>query len=869
MSGQQITSGPHADSGSAWVYVGGVPIQYTDPDEVPVLDGFVGCMQNLKIDSKPRGIFKDSFDSVGISECKSLACLSNPCRSGSTCVEHNGTWTCLCPSGYVGLLCETSICTNNPCQFGGTCVPFPGSGFVCLCPLGKQGLFCENNIEIACPLFASSIGGLSSFAAYKLPTEIYQDLQLTFKFVPHDVEQISLMLFLGQDGYHGATSDHLAISYIKGYIVLTWNLGSGPRRIFTTNPLSNTGHSFHTAKIGRFGQRAWLMVDNQQNVTGRSPGKLTQLNTRSVIYLGGHHSRNFSVLPHDLPLHTGFSGCIFDVELRTGQMLIKVEKSVPAFSRALGQCGTTLCNEHSCKNGGGCISHGATYTCLCSEGWFGPTCSTRYNPCDSSRHNCSQGSTCVPLKNEFFCDCPVGKTGKFCEISEDLSDVKLKGIRSYIALSVDGLNHYQSCIDLEIRPQNNHGLILYSGRSEGTTFWSLSLRDGMVEFRVSPGVTRKRGEVLVIKNKRMLALDKWHRIRAGRYGRRLFVWVEGTVSTGQLLPGENLPPSGTTIYLGGAPDLSKLPLGVSGSVLKPFQGCMRKFGSQWRRIQLTTSNILHGRNVEDCDGTFCGGDMCNNGGTCHLNNNNETFCICPKQYTGPKCEFRLSCHQISCQNGGRCADSKGRNPQCYCPNGWIGPFCESSHSVKVPQFEGNSYLLVDRSDTINSKKRDARTHVNFIHINFTTAQPNGFLLWSSSESNSEFIGIGVQNEKMKFVWAWEGHDTTILIPGRHVADGAWHELTVGFESPNITIWLDQLLLYSSNESYPGYPLTTNGKFFLGGFPDNIPVPNGTFGHFHAGFDGCLQQLSWNLDSPITNFSKFNGENIRTCDVFGR
>lgn len=96
----------------------------------------------------------------------------------------------------------------------------------------------------------------------------------------------------------------------------------------------------------------------------------------------------------------------------------------------------------------------------------------------------------------------------------------------------------------------------------------------MVEFRVSPGkspfrspctlihslfdtflesilgVTRKRGEVLVIKNKRMLALDKWHRIRAGRYGRRLFVWVEGTVSTGQLLPGENLPPSGTTIYLG-------------------------------------------------------------------------------------------------------------------------------------------------------------------------------------------------------------------------------------------------------------------------------------------------------------------------------
>lgn len=279
------------------------------------------------------------------------------------------------------------MCKNNPCHFGGTCVPFPGSGFICLCPLGKQGLFCENSkilivytvfssttfrynalfvkfvdIGTGYPLFASSIGGLSSFAAYKLPTEIYQDLQLTFKFIPHDMEQISLMLFLGQDGYHSATSDHLALSFIKGYIVLTWNLGSGPRRIFTPYPVPNMGRLFHTVQMGRIGQRAWLVVDNQRNVTGRSPGKLTQLNTRSVIYVGGHESKNFSLLPHDLPLHTGFSGCLFDVELRTGQMLIKIEKSSPSFSRGIGQCGMTLCNERSCENGGGCISHGATFT---------------------------------------------------------------------------------------------------------------------------------------------------------------------------------------------------------------------------------------------------------------------------------------------------------------------------------------------------------------------------------------------------------------------------------------------------------------------------------------------------------------------------
>lgn len=217
-------------------------------------------------------------------------------------------------------------------------------------------------MEIGHPVFSSSVGGLSSFSAYSLPAEIHQNMVLTFRFIPHDMEQISVMAFIGQDGYHGPTSDHLAVSFIKGYVVLTWNLGSGPRRIFTTQPVPDTGHLSHIARIGRVGQKAWLAVDNQGNVTGKSPGKLTQLNTKSVLYLGGHDSTNFSLLPHDLPLHTGFSGCLFDVELKAGQMAIKLAKTRAASGRGVGQCGTTLCHEHACENGGGCIHHGATYT---------------------------------------------------------------------------------------------------------------------------------------------------------------------------------------------------------------------------------------------------------------------------------------------------------------------------------------------------------------------------------------------------------------------------------------------------------------------------------------------------------------------------
>ena len=30
------------------------------------------------------------------------------------------------------------------------------------------------------------------------------------------------------------------------------------------------------------------------------------------MYLGGHANHNLTFLPHDLPVHRGFDGCLFD-----------------------------------------------------------------------------------------------------------------------------------------------------------------------------------------------------------------------------------------------------------------------------------------------------------------------------------------------------------------------------------------------------------------------------------------------------------------------------------------------------------------------------------------------------------------------------
>lgn len=100
------------------------------------------------------------------------------------------------------------------------------------------------------------------------------------------MDQIAVMMYIG----HDASTDHVALSFIKGYIVLTWNLGAGARRIFTPKPINFQPKRTHVVKLGRDGKTAWLMVDNFPNVTGQSAGRLSQLNTKPVLYLGNFMS---------------------------------------------------------------------------------------------------------------------------------------------------------------------------------------------------------------------------------------------------------------------------------------------------------------------------------------------------------------------------------------------------------------------------------------------------------------------------------------------------------------------------------------------------------------------------------------------------
>ncbi|XP_022084521.1 sushi, von Willebrand factor type A, EGF and pentraxin domain-containing protein 1-like [Acanthaster planci] len=73
-------------------------------------------------------------------------CASNPCASGSTCIDDVNQFICQCPLGFTGQRCQTNIddcgTDSSPCDNGGTCVDGIGN-FTCQCSLGFSGQACE------------------------------------------------------------------------------------------------------------------------------------------------------------------------------------------------------------------------------------------------------------------------------------------------------------------------------------------------------------------------------------------------------------------------------------------------------------------------------------------------------------------------------------------------------------------------------------------------------------------------------------------------------------------------------------------------------------------------------------------------------
>ncbi|XP_076027092.1 pikachurin [Genypterus blacodes] len=273
---------------SSPLYIGGVPAFDKTKSTARVLKPFTGTVQQLVLNDRTIPITTGSAGGVNVANAPH-PCVESPCANGGTCRPKWDGYECDCPLGYDGRHCQKEC-----------------------------GNYCLNTVTeaIEMPQFIGR-----SYLTYdgrdilKRVSGSRTNLFMRFKSTAKD----GLLLWRG-DSPMRPNSDFLSMGLQDGALIFSYNLGSGVANI-VVNGSFNDG-KWHRVKAVRDGQTGKLTVDDYGAKTGRSPGKMRQLNVNGPLYVGGMK---------EIALHTnrqymaGLVGCVSHFTLSTDYHLALVE----------------------------------------------------------------------------------------------------------------------------------------------------------------------------------------------------------------------------------------------------------------------------------------------------------------------------------------------------------------------------------------------------------------------------------------------------------------------------------------------------------------------------------------------------------------
>uniref|UniRef100_H3DED8 EGF like, fibronectin type III and laminin G domains n=1 Tax=Tetraodon nigroviridis TaxID=99883 RepID=H3DED8_TETNG len=222
------------------------------------------------------------------------------------------------PASGINVANSEHPCVENPCANGGSCRP-KWDSYECDCPLGYDGKHCQKAVAeaIEIPQFIGrSYLTYDSRDILKRVSGSRTNLFMRFK----STAMSGLLLWRG-DSPMRANSDFLSLGLQDGALIFSYNLGSGTVNI-AVNGTFNDG-KWHRVKAVRDGQSGKLTVDDYGAKTGRSPGKMRQLNINGPLYVEGGMK--------EISLHTnrqysgGLVGCVSHFTLSTDYHLALVE----------------------------------------------------------------------------------------------------------------------------------------------------------------------------------------------------------------------------------------------------------------------------------------------------------------------------------------------------------------------------------------------------------------------------------------------------------------------------------------------------------------------------------------------------------------
>ncbi|XP_060115564.1 basement membrane-specific heparan sulfate proteoglycan core protein [Heteronotia binoei] len=317
------------------LYLGGMDDAVRLPAAANSSSHFYGCIGEVSINGKKVDLSYSFLESRGISQCfDSSPCDRRPCQHGGKCLPTGEyEFQCLCQEGYKGERCEESEVhcrLPHPCLHGGTC-----QDTLCLCPPGFLGLYCEHDatqhqLNVAwTPEGSGGSDAPGQYSAYfhdngyvALPRHAFPrslpDSPETIEMEVRTSSPSGLLLWQGvEEGESGKAKDFISLGLKEGYLVFSFQLGSGEANILSEDPVDDG--EWHKVTAIREGRRGFLQVDGEETVTGESPGKNVMVNAKGRVYLGG--APDIQTLTAGKYV-SGLTGCIKNVVLvndRPGQ----------------------------------------------------------------------------------------------------------------------------------------------------------------------------------------------------------------------------------------------------------------------------------------------------------------------------------------------------------------------------------------------------------------------------------------------------------------------------------------------------------------------------------------------------------------------
>ncbi|EDV30429.1 uncharacterized protein Dana_GF22944 [Drosophila ananassae] len=584
-------------------------------------------------------------------------CMVYPgCKHGSC---NGSAWKCVCDTNWGGILCDQDLnyCgTHEPCKHGGTCENTAPDQYRCTCAEGLSGAQCEI-VEHPCATQPCRNGGtctLKPMNATRPP--MYRNMRgmgsLGRAMSPRDsISKLAhlrdaMLALNGKNSSSGSGPD----------------AGSGsisrPIALFSSSQLPPPAAEFTCGCAN-----GWTGPTCEINIDECAGGPCEHGGT-CVDLVGGFRCEcppewrgdicqedvNECEAPHAPGLQansllTTTATAIIGSNLTSSELLAALTSAVAssassaATAAAIGPC----INARECRNLPG------SFSCICLEGWGGPTCAENLDDCMGQ---CRNGASCIDLVNDYRCACAPGYTGRDCEIDID-------------ECATSPCRNGGECVDMVAKfncicPLGYFGSLCEEAKDHCASSPCLQGHclntPGSYYCHCPPDRAGKHCEQL-------RPLCSQPPCNEGCFA-NVSLATAATTTTSDSEATKTGTATTTTMTTP-----SGLPCSGHGS-------CEMSDVGTFCKCHVGHTGTFCEHNLNECSP-----NPCRNGGIC-LDGDGDFTCECMSGWTGKRCSERATgCYAGQCQNGGTCmpgAPDKALQPHCRCAPGWTGLFCDEA-----------------------------------------------------------------------------------------------------------------------------------------------------------------------------------------------